>query len=107
MRRYHHLGIPTESPREGETYLPHLKMYVSGFDTSEYGIEWIRFDDDCPLPELVKTVSHVAFEVDDLEAELEGKQVLITPNRPSPGVVVAFIEENGAPIEFLQKSTAL
>jgi hypothetical protein len=62
----------------------------------------MRFDPDCPLPELVKTVPHVAFVVDDLEAALAGKDVLIPPNRPSPGVIVAFIVDNGAPIEFLQ-----
>jgi hypothetical protein len=53
----------------------------------------------------VKTVPHVAFEVDDLRAELAGKEVLIMPNSPSPGVTVAFIVENGAPIEFLQRET--
>jgi hypothetical protein len=31
--------------------------------------------------------------------------VLIAPNSPSPGVTVAFIVENGAPIEFLQQET--
>ena len=107
MRRYHHLGIPTTTPREGETYLPHLRMYVSGYATSAYGIEWVRFDADCPLPELVRTVPHVAFEVDDLAAELEGQRVLIAPNSPSPGVVVAFVEENGAPVEFLQIDRAV
>ena len=44
---------------------------------------------------------HVAFEVDDLEQELKGKKVIIEPNSPSPGVTVAFIEDNGAPVEFL------
>ncbi len=61
-----------------------------------------RFEEDAPYPDLVKTIPHVAFEVDDLEAVLEGKNVIIEPNSPSPGVVVAFIEDNGAPIEFLQ-----
>src|SRR5207248_10313696 len=61
----------------------------------------MRFDDDCPLPELVKTVSHVAFEVDDLEAAIRGKNVIIRPNEPSEAVRVAFIEAAGAPIEFL------
>ena len=77
-------------------------MYVAGYDTSPYGIEWMRFDDDCPLPDLVKTVPHVAFEVDDLDAELKGKEILIPPNSPSPGIVVAFIVDDGAPVEFLQ-----
>lgn len=77
-------------------------MYVSGFETSRFGIEWMRFEPDSPIPELVRTIPHVAFEVDDLEEELQGQQVLIAPNSPSPGVRVAFIVENGAPIEFLQ-----
>ncbi len=102
MRTYHHIGIPTTIPRAGEAYLPEYKVYHSGFETSAYGIEWMRYEEGCPLPDLVKTVAHVAFEVDDLEAELEGKDVLIAPNSPSPGVRVAFIVENGAPVELLQ-----
>lgn len=101
-RRYHHLGIPTTTPREGETYLPHLKMYVSGYETSPFHIEWMRFDDDCPLPELVQTVPHVAFEVDDLEAALDGHEILIPPTSPSSGITVAFVVDNGAPVEFVQ-----
>jgi len=46
--------------------------------------------------------SHVAFQVDDLERELEGQEILIAPNSPSPGIRVAFIVHNGAPIEFLE-----
>jgi len=102
MRKYHHVGIPTKEPRANETYLPHLKVHVAGYETSPYGVEWMRFDPDCAVPDLVKTVPHVAFEVDDLEAELAGKEVLIPPNSPSEGVRVAFIVDNGVPIEFLQ-----
>jgi hypothetical protein len=62
----------------------------------------VRFEPEAPVPELVRTVPHVAFEVDDLSAEIAGKEILIAPNSPSPGVTVAFIVENGAPVEFLQ-----
>ncbi|MDH5232702.1 MAG: hypothetical protein OEZ58_09445 [Gammaproteobacteria bacterium] len=101
MLKYHHLGIPTKQLDNG-TYLPHLKMTVSGYDSSQYHIEWMKFDEDCPLPELVKTVPHVAFEVEDLQQAIHGKKVIIPVNQPSEDLVVAFIEENGAPIEFLQ-----
>ena len=100
--KYHHLGIPTDARREGERYLDEFKMYVSGYDSSEYGIEWMRFEPGCPLPDLVKTVPHIAFEVDDLHEAIADKEILIEPNSPSEGVLVAFIVENGAPIEFLQ-----
>ena len=62
----------------------------------------MRFEPEAPVPELVRTVPHVAFEVDDLSAEIAGKEILIAPNSPSVGVTVAFIVENGAPVEFLQ-----
>ena len=51
---------------------------------------------------MVKSVPHVAFEVDDLEAALEGKEILIPPNWPSEGVRVAMIVDNGAPVELLE-----
>jgi hypothetical protein len=102
MLTYHHLGIPTSVKHDGEEFLAQFKTYVSGFKTSSYGIEWMRFEPDAPLPDIVKTIPHVAFEVDDLARELEGKEILIAPNNPSEGVTVAFIIENGAPVEFLQ-----
>jgi hypothetical protein len=102
MRTYHHLGIPTDIQRQDETYLEEYKMYISGFETSPYGVEWMRFEPDCPLPELVKKVPHVAFKIEDLASELQDKEILIEPNSPSEGVTVAFIVDNGAPIEFIQ-----
>jgi len=62
----------------------------------------MRFESHCAVPEIVKTVPHVAFVVDDLDTALEGKQILIEPNSPSPGVRVAFIIDDGAPVEILE-----
>lgn len=102
MRRYHHIGIPTEIVRDGEVHLEEYGLHVSGLEDSGYGVEWMRFDTDSPLPELVKTTPHVAFEVDDLEVELQNREILIEPNSPSPGVRVAFVVDNGAPIELME-----
>jgi hypothetical protein len=102
--RYHHLGIPTREARPDEEHLSGFGLHVSGYESSPFGIEWMRFDPDSPLPDLVKTVPHVAFEVDDLEAALAGYELLIAPNSPSPGLRVAFIVHDGAPVEFLEFS---
>lgn len=102
MRRYHHVGIPSSQPRPGERHLPDLKVFVVGHEQSEYGVEWIRFEADARVPELVRHVAHVAFEVSDLDAELAGREILIAPNSPSSGVRVAFVVENGAPIELME-----
>ena len=100
--RYHHMGIPTDTLRAGEQHLKHLGMYVSGFETSPYGIEWMRFEPGSPVSELVRTVPHIAFEVDDLDAEIEGKELLGEVSEPSDGVRVAMIVDNGAPVELLE-----
>jgi hypothetical protein len=100
--RYHHLGIPTEDRRPGEQYLEHFKMYVSGFETSPCGIQWMRFEPDSPIHPLIRAVPHVAFEVDNLEEAMRGKEVLTPPNSPSEGVMVAMILDSGAPVELLE-----
>ena len=100
--KFNHLGIPTVDSFDGEIPLPHLKLTVSDHLNNPFGIQWQRYWDDSPVPDLVKTVAHVAFEVEDLLQALEGHQVIIEPNSPSLGVMVAFIEVSGAPVELLQ-----
>ena len=96
------VGIPTVSSFDGEIPLPHLKVTVSDHLDNPFGIQWQRYWEDAPYPGLVKTVAHVAFEVDNLAAALEGQHVIIEPNSPSRGVTVAFIEVSGAPVELMQ-----
>jgi hypothetical protein len=100
--KFHHIGIPGDKPVEGEVYLKDYKVFYSGYDKSEFGIERMRYEKDCGLPEIVKTLPHVAFEVEDIYEALKGRKVIIEPNSPSEGNIVAFIEENGMPVEFIQ-----
>lgn len=100
--KFHHVGIPTSEPRPRETYLPHLKLHCTDHGDNPFGIQWMRYDPDCPLPEIVKNLPHVAFSVDDLDAALVGHRILIPPTSPSTGVRVAFVLCAGAPVEFLE-----
>ena len=102
--RFHHLGVPTDVPRPGEYYVEAFKMHVSGFWTSPYGVEWMRFEPGSPIAEIIQKVPHLAFEVDDLDAALKGKEILTAPNSPSEGVMVAMILHNGAPVELIHFS---
>jgi len=100
--RYNHIGIPTTERFDGEINLPRLKITVSDHANNPFGIQRQRYWQDAPYPEIVKRIPHVAFEVDDLDAALIGHKVIIQPNSPSTGVMVAFIEVNGAPVELMQ-----
>ena len=100
--RYHHLGIPHTNPMPGERYLVRLGVHVRGFESSPFGIEWMRFEPHAAIPDIVRTVPHLAFEVDDLDRALEGREILIPPTSPSPGVRVAFVLDDGAPVELIE-----
>jgi hypothetical protein len=102
--KYHHTGIPTPVKMPGEIYLPQYKFFVSGYETSPFGIEWMRFENDSPLCELIKTVPHVAFEVEDIDREIEihNLRVISEPGEPSEGVRAAMIEHDGAPVELIE-----
>ena len=42
----------------------------------------MRFEADALVPELVKQVAHITFEVSDLASELVGREILIALNSP-------------------------
>jgi hypothetical protein len=100
--KYDHIGIPVKGEFPGEIDLPHLRITVSDHMNNPFGIQWQRYWEDAPYPDIVKELPHVAFAVDDLEDALKGQKVIIPPNSPSDGVTVAFIEVNGAPVELLE-----
>jgi hypothetical protein len=102
--KFHHIGIPTTNIIPGAKYIPQFKMFVSGFETSPFGIEWMHFEKDSPIDELIKSVAHVAFRIDNLDKELKENNfdILTYPNSPSENVRVAMIRHNGAPVELIE-----
>ena len=103
MKEFNHIGIPSSVVREEEIYLEGAKLYVTDFKKSENRIEWLRFEEDSPMPEQLKTIAHVAFMVEDLDQALAGQEILIEPFEPMEGLKVAFVLEDGAPVEFMQE----
>lgn len=100
--KFHHIGIPTNEIKENEKYLSEYKFYVSGFDKSEFGVEWMRFENESKVAEIIKKIPHIAFEVENIELAIKGKEIIGDIGSPSKGVRTAMIIENGAPIEFLE-----
>jgi hypothetical protein len=87
-----------------ELYVSKFRFFVSGYSTSPFGVEWMRFEPDSPIDILIQNVPHLAFEVTDLDWELENRnfKILTKPNNPTDGIRVAMIEHNGAPIELIE-----
>ena len=101
MKKLHHFGIPTKVKQARETYLAGAKVFVTDVAESAHMIEWLRFEAGSPMPKLLQTTAHIAYKVDDIQAAMKGKKVLVEPFHPMDGVTVAFIVEEGAPIELM------
>ena len=102
--KFHHVGIPTTQKRPGETFLAGAGVYITDPEKNPYRIEWLRFESSSGMPAELKTQTHMAYNVDDLAAAMKGKKVLIEPFEPMPGLKVAFVVDDGALIEFMQKT---
>jgi hypothetical protein len=106
MRRFHHVGVVTDEPQPGEIYVAETKVHVTNPAQHPYRVEYLRFEPDSPVTGPVRNQPHIAFEVDALEAELAGKEMLLGPFRAMEGLVVAFVLQDGAVFEFMQFDSA-
>jgi hypothetical protein len=102
MRQFHHIGLPTHESHPGEYFVEDTKVWVTDPRKHPYKVEYLRFEPDSPVTGPVRDLPHVAYRVDDIEAELRGEQVLIEPFNPSPNFTVAFVLKDGAVIEFMK-----
>ena len=100
--QYLHYGVPTTQEKTWAGHVAELGVHTTDPTADPYGIEWLKFDADSPMHEAIRTKTHAAFQVDDLDAAVAGKTILLAPMSPMPGLRIAFIEHDGAVIELCQ-----
>lgn len=99
--KYEHFGVPVSYKRDDMLYYPEYKVWATNYDNDPYRIEWIYFEKDTPMHTLIQTIPHVCFMVSDIQQAVRGKTIIFAPVHYQ-GHWIAFIEENGVPIEFFQ-----
>jgi len=103
MKSFHHVGLVTQEPKPGEMYFERLKVWGTSPDGDPNRIEWVRFAPDSPLAETpVAKMPHVSWKVDDLDAELADKKVVVGPIEAAPGVRIAYFYVDDALVEYLE-----
>lgn len=101
MRKIDHFGIPTTVSQVGESYAEGLRVWLTDYSQSPNKIEFLRFEEGSCMPEIIQKVPHIAYEVDSLEEEMAGAKVLVEPMVVSDTLTIAFIEEEGIPVEIM------
>jgi hypothetical protein len=106
MRRFDHVGVPTEESHPGEIFIPQTKVWITDPLRHPHRIEYLRFEPDTPVSGPVRDLPHMAFQVDDLDREIEGANVLLGPFQATDTLRVVFVSQDGAVIEFMENRAA-
>ena len=104
MRTFNHVGIVTTEKKEGAVLNEDLGVWLTDYNKSPNRIEFLRFDADSWMPALIQQLAHIAYEVDDLDKELEGAKVLLPKTVVNEQLTIAFVEEEGIALELMQFS---
>ena len=99
---FSHIGIPTTEEKNWDGFYEPGKIHFTDFNNDMFKIEWVKFDIDSPMPEMMQKLPHVAYLVENMEEALENKEILVDTFSPGEGVRVAFIVHNGSPVEFME-----
>ena len=103
MKSFHHIGLVTEEEKPGEMYFDSLKVWGTNPDDDPNKVEWVRFKPDSPLADTaVAKMPHVSWAVDDLDKEIEGKDMVAGPLQVAEGVRIAYFMMDGALVEYLE-----
>ncbi len=100
--QFSHIGIPTTEDRTWDGFYEPGCIHYTDFSQDEFGVEWLKFDADSPMPEMMQRLPHVAYLVENTEEALKGREILVETFSPGEGVRVAFIVHNGSPVEFME-----
>jgi hypothetical protein len=101
---YMHIGIPVTNKKPGMTYNEGLKLWMSNPEDYDYKIEYLKFEEGTPFPEIMHKNPHVAYKVDDAEHYIkDADQVLVPLTEIGPGTRIAFVIKDDTILELYEQ----
>ena len=102
---YMHIGIPVLNKKPGMVYNEWGKFWVNpSVDSYDYKIEYLKFEEGTPFPEIHSKQPHVAYKVDDANPYLaEADRIIYGPDVIDDHTRLAFIIKDDAIIELYEE----
>lgn len=104
MKKFHHVGLTTLEKQPKEDWVAASKCWVTDPADHPYTVELLRYEPESSVSKDFQNAPHVAYEVDELEPNLVGKEVVLQPfdvDDP-PFARVAFTIEDGLYVEYMK-----
>lgn len=100
-KTFHHTGIHVTRDIPGTKWTHLGEVSVNNPGDNSQRIEWIYHRPNTFAPG-TEWEAHIAYTVDDLDAAIEGKEIVIAPHEMGGFCRAAFTREDGLQVEYIQ-----
>lgn len=100
--KFDHIGITTTKKRPGEVYVEETKVWIVMSTDHGFPIEWLRYEPDSTVPEIIKETAHLGYEVDSLEEAGKNLKCILGPFQVDSKKVAFYELPDGGVVELMQ-----
>ncbi len=98
---FDHVGITTTVPQPNENWVEQSRVWVTNPHDHPEHIEFLRYEPDSTVPEIIKRNPHIAFKVADLKPHIESQEIIIPPFVVGDFLEVVFIRKYNTIFEYM------
>jgi hypothetical protein len=104
MFAFDHVGITTTIVQPDENWVEQSRVWVTNPKNHLEHIEFLRYEPDSTVPEIIKANPHIAFRVATLEEHLQqpGVDIIIPPFEVGGFLRVVFVRKYNTIFEYMQ-----
>lgn len=100
-KQYHHFGIHVFEDVPGTRWIPVNNIFLNNPNLHPQKVEWILHPEGTYEADAVFE-PHIAYTVDDIEAAIEGKEIVVPLHEMGGFCQCAFTREDGIQVEYIQ-----
>ena len=98
---FDHVGITTTVPQPDENWVEQSRVWVTNPCNHPEHIEFLRYEHDTTVPEIVRANPHIAYRVAALEPHIASQDILIPPFVVGDFLEVVFIWKYNTVFEYM------
>ena len=101
MLVFDHVGITIKIKQPSENWVAQSRVWVTSPRDHPEHIEFLRYEPDSTVPELIKANPHIAFRVETLTPHIEGQEIIIPPFVVGDFLEVVFVRKYNTIFEYM------
>lgn len=104
MYEFDHVGITTTIKQPDENWVEQSRLWVTNPRNHPEHIEFLRYEPDSTVPDIVKNNPHIAYRVKELGPHLSapGVEIIIPPFIVAGFLEVVFVRKYNTVFEYMR-----